>query len=182
MSVTIARVPALSPAAAVGAAALAAAAFDAVECTLVYGRYGVPPARILQGVAAGLLGRDAARAGGWATAALGAVLLLAICGVIVAIYVAASRRLAPLVERWWLWGPVYGAAAFVVMQFVVVPLSAAGGGGSSFVGLVNGLAVSAVAIGPAAALAARASRGWTDARRGAPAPGTPLPVPARHAA
>lgn len=182
MTATVARVPPLSPAAAVGAGALAAAAFDAVECTLVYGRYGVPPARILQGVAAGLVGRDAARAGGWATAALGAVLLLAICAVIVAIYVAASRRLAPLTERWWLWGPVYGAAAFVVMQLVVVPLSAAGGGGPSFVGLVNGLAVSVIGIGPAAALAARASRGWTDARSAAPAASAPLAAPARHAA
>jgi hypothetical protein len=167
-----ARSTPLSPGAAIATGALAAAALDAFECMLVYGRFGVPPARVLQGVAAGLVGRDAARAGGWATAALGGVLLLGICAAIVAIYVAASRRLPPLTERWWLWGPLHGAAAFVVMQFAVVPLSAAGGG-ASLVGLVNGFAVSTIAIGPAAALAARAAR--------APLPGE-VARPARDAA
>lgn len=179
MTATIARTAPLSPAAAIGAGALAAAALDAVECTLVYGLYGVPAARILQGVAAGLVGRDAARAGGWATAALGGLLLVGICAAIVAIYVAASRRLAPLTERWWLWGPLYGAASFVVMQFVVVPLSAAGGGQASALALLNGLAVSVLAIGPAAALAARATHGWTGAAGAAP---TPAFVGAAHRA
>jgi len=163
MSPTPTRSTSLSPTAAIVAGAFAAAALDALECTLVYGRIGVPPARVLQGVAAGLVGRDAARAGGWTTAVLGGVLLIGICAAIVAVYVAASRLLPPLIERWWLWGPIHGAAAFVVMQFIVVPLSAAGGG-ASFLGLVNGLAVSTVAIGPVAALAARATRGWTGAQ------------------
>jgi hypothetical protein len=177
-----ARSTSLSPAAAIAVGSLTAATLDAVECALVFGRLGVPAERILQGVAAGLVGRDAARAGGWATAALGAVLLVAICAAIVAVYVAASRRLPPLVERWWLWGPVHGAAAFVVLQFGVVPLSAAAGGGASFLGLVNGLAVSTFAVGPVAALAARASRGWTGGRAAAPAPAATLGAPARQAA
>lgn len=175
-----ARSTPLSPGTAIAAGALAAAAIDALECTLVYGRFGVPAARVFQGVAAGLVGRDAARAGGWTTAALGGVLLLGICAAIVAIYVAASRRLPPLTERWWLWGPLHGAAAFVVMQFAVVPLSAAGGS-ASLLGLVNGFAVSTVAIGPAAALAARATRGWTGAEA-ARAAAPSLAGPARRAA
>src|SRR5262245_52129151 len=64
-----------------------------------YLRNDVPPQRILQSVAAGLLGRDAAVAGGWPTALLGLGLHFFIAFTVVLIYHVASRRLAPLTEH-----------------------------------------------------------------------------------
>jgi hypothetical protein len=90
---------------------------------------GVVPTRILHSVAAGWLGRDAAIAGGLATAMLGAVSHLAIALAMVWCYWAISRRLPLLVERPLACGLAYGVATWAAMRFVVLPLSAAGGGG-----------------------------------------------------
>jgi hypothetical protein len=146
--------------------AVLTASIDGLECSLLVGLLGGPIPRVFQGVAAGLLGREAARSGGLTTALLGAGLLLLICAAIVAMYVFARRRIADLGERPWLWGPIYGAVVFGVMQFVVVPLSAARGGTLTTLGLVNGLAVNVLLIGPIAA--------WV-ARDVAPARGRPQP-------
>jgi hypothetical protein len=75
-------------------------------------------------IAAGWLGKEAARASGVPGAILGAASHTGILLVAAGLYVAASRRFpvlnrAPLVS-----GPLYGLAIFLVMTFVVVPLSA----------------------------------------------------------
>jgi hypothetical protein len=140
---------------AIALGAFLAASLDGLECSLLVGILGGPIPRVFQGVAAGVLGREAARSGGLATALLGAVLLVVICALVVAIYVFARRRVDALGERLWLWGPLYGAVVFAVMQFVVVPLSAARGGTPTLVGLLNGLAVNVLWIGPVAAWVAR---------------------------
>ena len=84
---------------------------------------GVGPVRVLQSVAGGLMGR-AAREGGLATAALGGVLHFLIALVAAAVYWLASRRLKVLVRRPVLCGLLYGAAVYLFMYFVVLPLSA----------------------------------------------------------
>ena len=93
-------------------------------CTFWFSRYHVPPLRILQNIAAGLLGRRAFLGGG-GTAALGALLHYAIMGAMVSVYVLASRRSRALVARPWQYGSLYGLVLFVVMNLIVVPLSAA---------------------------------------------------------
>ena len=93
-------------------------------CTFWFSLYHVPPVRILQNIAAGLLGRRAFFGGG-GTAALGVLLHYAIMGAMVSVYVRASRRRSALVVRPWRYGSLYGLALFVVMNLVVVPLSAA---------------------------------------------------------
>ena len=84
---------------------------------------GVPPMRILQSVASGLLG-GAAYQGGAATAALGFVLHFVLMFIIAAIFYFASTRLRFLIERPVGWGALYGFLAYWVMNLVVLPLSA----------------------------------------------------------
>ncbi len=92
---------------------------------------GVPARRILQSVAAGLLGRDAAVAGGIATAALGLALHFFIALTMAAVYFLVARRWPLLWRRAWAMGAVYGLWLYIAMNYIVVPLSAAGGGGAS---------------------------------------------------
>lgn len=141
-----------------------------------YLRAGVPPTRIFQSVAAGLLGRDAAVAGGASTAALGLALHFGIATVVSVVYFAAARYAAALWQRPWLFGALYGVGVYGVMHYVVVPLSRAGGGGGRPNPLwdVLSILVHAVGIGIPVALAARAAlRGTAGA---APAIGAPTAV------
>lgn len=92
-------------------------------CSFWYALYRVPPVRIVQNIAAGLLGKRAFL-GGEGTVALGALLHYAIMSVMVVVYYLASRRVDGLFERPWLYGCLYGLGLFVVMNLIVVPLSA----------------------------------------------------------
>ena len=120
---TISPRSAISPLAAVLGGGLTAAVLDITYAFVAFGLRGVSPARILQSIASGLLGKAAYQAGAGA-AVLGALLHLAIALVMAAVYVAASRRLPALNRRPWLWGPLYGIGCYVVMNYVVLPLSA----------------------------------------------------------
>ncbi|MDI3260031.1 MAG: hypothetical protein QJR02_10085 [Sinobacteraceae bacterium] len=90
--------------------------------------YRVSPVIVLHAIAAGVLGPQASFYGGAPTATLGLVLQWAMSLLIAAIYVLAARRLSWLLQRWKLWGPLYGVVIFVVMNYAVVPLSRAGQG------------------------------------------------------
>jgi hypothetical protein len=84
--------------------------------------YGFGPARVLKGVAGGLLGRSAIE-GGFATAALGLAMHFTMALTVTTIFYALSRRL-PLPQK--LWGVVavgllYGAAVFAVNNFATAP-------------------------------------------------------------
>ena len=136
----------------------AVAVLDILEPIVFYGLRGVPPIRILQSVASGLLGREA-YAGGVASALLGAALHLFVASVVVIVYWQASRRLRALTERPLLYGVLYGLAVYAVMNFVVIPLSAIGGGVRlpPPPALWNGIFAHVVCVGPPAAFAARAA-------------------------
>jgi hypothetical protein len=84
---------------------------------------GKDAAYILQTIAGGLLARDAF-AGGEATVALGLVLQWAMGLIIAAVFVLTSLRAPVLARRWIVAGLAYGAVVFVVMNYVVLPLSA----------------------------------------------------------
>lgn len=92
-------------------------------CTYWRALHGVPPARIAQNIAAGLLGMRAF-AGGSGTVALGVLLHYGIMAVMVGVYYLAARRMAALSERPWLFGALYGVMLFIVMNLLVLPLSA----------------------------------------------------------
>ena len=105
-------------------AGLIAGALDILYVIIFYGVRGVPATRILQGIAAGLLGRDAAGKGGLATAALGLALHFVIALGAAATYFAVSRRLRVLVERPVIGGLLFGVAVWLFMNLIVLPLSA----------------------------------------------------------
>ena len=96
-------------------------------CAFWNWRLGVAPQRILQSVAAGLLGPDSF-SGGWTTAGLGLVLHYCIAMVVTVIYYLAARRWPLLRRRALACGGLYGLLVYGVMNYVVVPLSAAGPG------------------------------------------------------
>ena len=85
-------------------------------------RAQVTPPQILQSVAAGLLGK-ASYEGGVGSATLGAVLHFCNAFIIAAIFVGASRLWPVLARRATLFGPLYGIGVYLVMNYVVLPLS-----------------------------------------------------------
>lgn len=110
-------------------AGLSAATLDLLYAIGFWALEGVPATRILQSVAAGVLGK-ASFSGGLATAALGLVLHGVIAVAMAAAYFLVARRLPLLVQRPWACGALYGLGLYAAMQYVVVPLSAAPGGGA----------------------------------------------------
>jgi len=102
---------------------LIAGALDITYAVTFSAFHGVPPLRLLQSVASGLLGA-AAYEGGVPTAVLGLVLHFLLMLLIAAIFYFASRKLPALVQRAVLWGALYGFVVYWVMNLVVLPLSA----------------------------------------------------------
>jgi uncharacterized membrane protein YagU involved in acid resistance len=86
-------------------------------------RAQIPPTAIMQSVASGLLGQ-AAYEGGTATAALGVVCHYAMAFIIASIFWLASRRLGFMTRNAVASGFAFGACVYLVMNFVVIPLSA----------------------------------------------------------
>jgi uncharacterized membrane protein YagU involved in acid resistance len=82
------------------------------------------PDRVLRAVASGLIGRAAAHGGPWVPI-LGMVLQWAMSIVIAAVFLAAAAKAPILLRRWIAAGIAYGVIIFFVMNYVVVPLSAA---------------------------------------------------------
>jgi hypothetical protein len=103
---------------------LMAGILDITYAMTAYGIIGVPARAILQSIASGWLGK-AAYSGGWPVAMLGLASHLFITCVMAGVFVAAARRVSLLRNQPLLSGMVFGLCAFVVMNFVVVPLSAA---------------------------------------------------------
>jgi hypothetical protein len=137
-------------------ATLVVGALDMAEVTLFYGLRGVPPTRIFQSVATGLLGR-AAYGGGAGTAILGLGLHFVIAACVVIVYHLASRRIPLLREEPLAIGALYGLLVYGVMYFVVQPLSAAGPPNfSSMPGVLNSLFAHVACIGIPTGLLARA--------------------------
>jgi len=87
---------------------------------------GLPWTRVFQSVAAGLLGREASFAGGAATAWLGLGLHYVIATLFVVAYALVALRFRGLVRKPLVYGLAYGLLLYVVMNFVVIPLSAIG--------------------------------------------------------
>lgn len=88
--------------------------------------YMISPLRVLRAIAAGLVGRDAARAGGLGTSALGLVLQWGMSILIAFIFVVAATRLRWMTRHWIFAGIAYGVVVFFVMNYVVRRLSAIG--------------------------------------------------------
>src|SRR5579875_2619437 len=108
---------------AIGWGGLIGGALDISDALVFYGTRGVPPERLLQGIAKGLVGTRA-MLGGWVTATLGLGLHFVIAFGAAAVYYAASRKFGMLRNRPVVSGLLYGVAVFLFMNMIVVPLSA----------------------------------------------------------
>jgi Na+/alanine symporter len=120
---------------------LLAGSLDLGSAFITYGT-GVPRA-----IAAGLLGPTAAH-GGLSSYVLGIALQFFIATSAAAVYYAASRKLTFLKEQALVCGLFYGIAVFLIMNLIVVPLSALHFRGPfQLAGLIQGLLVHMFLIG-----------------------------------
>ena len=113
-----------SAAKAIGVAGLLCGTLDIAAALVVYGSMGAQPIRLLQGIAAGLLGLQAFQ-GGAPTAALGLFLHFVIAYGAATVFYLASRGLRFLLHQFALSGLLYGIAVYFFMNRIVVPLSSA---------------------------------------------------------
>ena len=93
-----------------------------VYCTML----PLTPVRLLQGIAAGILGRQAAYAGGAKTAALGFACHFVIAAGSAATYFALTRIFPFLNRNLILSAALWGTIVYFFMQYVVLPLSRIG--------------------------------------------------------
>ncbi|HJY81944.1 MAG TPA: hypothetical protein VKK81_12785 [Candidatus Binatia bacterium] len=113
----------------------------------------------MQSIAAGLLGKDAF-SGGASTALLGAFLHLIIACGIAAVYYLACLVWPALVKRPFIYGAIYGAIVYLVMNHVVVPLSRATPVPFSPAWFLDNLIGHMLLVGPPVAFVAR----WSAAK------------------
>lgn len=127
---------------------------DIAYAFALYGARGVPPIRLLQGIARGLIGPAALR-GGMATALLGLLLHFTIAFGAAVTFCLAGRKLGWMTRRAFSSGLLFGVAVYLFMNFVVIPLSAIHRwpmlGTLFFVNLIEHMFI----VGPPIALAAR---------------------------
>ena len=137
------------PAPAILVGGLVAGTLDALTAFYLYG-WGMP-----RGIASGLLGRSALQ-GGPATWILGLALHFFIAVSAAAIYYGVSRKLKFLAESPVVCGLFYGIAVFLVMNLIVLPLSAIHFRGPfQYVALVRGILVHMFFVGLPIALSVR---------------------------
>jgi hypothetical protein len=115
-----------SPARALGLAWVVAGCLDITSAIVIWLIRGVPLIKGFQGIASGLIGRESAVQGGLATAALGFALHFFIMFCVVIGYFLARRGLPALTRCPIPSGIVYGVIVYLVMYWVVVPLSRIG--------------------------------------------------------
>ncbi|GIL40280.1 hypothetical protein TMPK1_25170 [Rhodospirillales bacterium TMPK1] len=145
-------------------ATLIAGTLDFLDVIVFYGiRNGTNPIRIPQSVATGLLG-PASFQGGAATAALGTVLHFSIMFVAALVFFEIVRRVSLLTRSWPLTAIAFGLGMFCVMNYVVVPLSAASSSSNPTVLVVANQLFAHIVMcgGPIAYFAIRAARPIPD--------------------
>jgi uncharacterized membrane protein YagU involved in acid resistance len=108
---------------AIASAGLIAGMLDITSAFVLAYPKGVGPIRVLQGVAAGLLGRESAIQGGLATAALGVAIHFFIAFVAASVFYLASRKIAWITRQAVISGFFYGIAIYLVMYWIVMPLA-----------------------------------------------------------
>jgi hypothetical protein len=108
--------------AAIFSAGLLCGAMDITAAFITWWPKGVKPARLLQGVAAGWLGPKSFD-GGMATAALGLAFHFLIAFTAATVFYVASRQLTFMINRPVVSGVLYSIAVYLVMYWVVMPLS-----------------------------------------------------------
>ena len=119
---------------------------------------GVKPARLLRGIAAGLLGPQSFT-GGWHTAALGLAIHFLIAFTAATVFYLASRKLTFMVRQPLIYGPIYGVLVYLFMYWIVMPLSARPPGKFSWLNTMIAIITHIICVGtPIAFVESRFSR------------------------
>lgn len=92
--------------------------------TFAWLRRGMSPIRVFQYVAGGVFGRDSFN-GGLKTFAIGLMFHFLIAFTVASVFYCASLILPTLTRQAIMWGLIYGVIVYFVMNYLVVPLSAA---------------------------------------------------------
>ena len=138
----------------IAGATLLVGILDISDAFIFYGIRGMAPTRILQGIASGVLGRTAFGMGS-RSALLGLFFHFFIAFLATTAFLLASRKL-PLASHPFLYGSLFGIALYIVMNYVVLPLSKIGMRPTPpFIPLINGVAALIFCIGIPLALIAR---------------------------
>jgi hypothetical protein len=139
---------------------IVAGALDIVSAFVSLVPHGATEIGILHYIASGVLGPEAANAGGAGTALLGLAVHFALTTAMAGVFVIAARFLPLLTDQAWITGPLYGVGLYFLMSYVAVPLSAVEGWKPG-VGwaMVGGLMAHAFYVGLPIALIAKRWRG-----------------------
>jgi hypothetical protein len=138
----------------IAGATLLVGVLDLSDAFIFYALRGIPPIRILQGIAGGIYGR-AALGMGHRAALIGLVCHFFIAFSATTVFLLAARKL-PLGRHPWLYGSLFGIALYIVMNYVVLPLSKIGLRPTPpLVPLINGVAALVFCIGIPLAFIAR---------------------------
>jgi hypothetical protein len=113
-----------SPLKTIVTAGVVAGALDIAYAFIIWGLQGVTPLRIGRSIAAGLVGVEAARAGGAALGLFGLLLHFLLATIIAGIFYVAARNVQLLVKHAVPCGILFGLVTYGVMNYVVLPLSA----------------------------------------------------------
>jgi hypothetical protein len=112
---------------------------------------GVKPARLLRGIAAGLLGNKSFE-GGIPTAALGLGIHYLVAFTAATVFYFASRKLTFMTRQPFLYGPIFGILVYAFMYWVVMPLSARPPGKFSLSNTVIAIITHIICVGTPIAL------------------------------
>jgi hypothetical protein len=138
----------------IAGATLLVGTLDISDAFIFYGLRGVTPTRILQGIASGVLGR-AAFGMGHRSALLGLFFHFFIAFSATTVFLLASHKL-PVARHPFLYGTLFGVALYLVMNYIVLPLSQIGLRPTPpLIPLINGVAALIVCIGIPLAFIAR---------------------------
>jgi hypothetical protein len=136
---------------------------DITSAFILAGLRGIGPARLLQGIASGLLGARSYH-GGVGTVVLGGALHFLIAFSAAAVYYAASRRISFLTMRPIVAGLLYGPLVYAFMNGVVLPLSMIPRRAVSAGDLITNVVILSCLVGlPIALIVWRSSQGDTGA-------------------
>jgi uncharacterized membrane protein SirB2 len=137
-------------------ATLLVGVLDISDALIFYGLRGVRPETLLQAIAAHALGRSAFGMG-HRGAALGLMFHFFIAFCATTVFLLAARKL-PLGRHPWLYGTAFGVALYIVMNYIVLPLTRVPPSSAfpPLVPFINGVAALIFCIGiPLAFLARR---------------------------
>jgi hypothetical protein len=104
---------------------LAVGVLDMCDAYFFFGYYyGLDFFRVFRGVAAGIYGSAAAKAGGVEMGLIGLALHYVVALGVSTVFYLLGTQLKFLYRQPWIWGPIYGIGVNFFMQYVVIPNSA----------------------------------------------------------